>query len=150
MKQQFIFLCIFLNSFCFSQKNKMNVGNYTFDIECHKNNFDGTLVLKSFGLSNLNYKEALLEAKKRALYQIIFEGVSKGASDCVSLPILNDLNAKSKHEAYFNKFFKKNGEFNKYVEIKPSTNNNKDKVFYLTIKKSDLKAKLEEDGILKS
>lgn len=144
-----LYLFLLFSSVCFSQKNKTNYGNYEFETECFENNLDGTIVVKAWGLNNMNGKEALIEAKRKALNQIIFVGLHRGKNTCGDMPIVTENNARAKHEDYFNEFFKKNGEFVKYVESNNASNNDKNKVFYLTIKKSQLKKKLIEDGILK-
>ncbi|MDR1339720.1 MAG: hypothetical protein LBK58_06690 [Prevotellaceae bacterium] len=135
-------------------------GNYSFKIECMGSELDGSVTVKAWG-NGRNYSDALEQAKKNAVYDVMFKGVTEGHGSCSRIPLVAAGNARIAHETYFNNFFRDNGEFLKYVNLQDerySDKWNRDRrgarqsVTYgivLRILRSDLKMRLINDGILK-
>jgi hypothetical protein len=121
---------------------------------------DGSITVKAWG-NGRNSSDALEQAKKNAVSDVIFKGISEGKSLCRQMPLLPAGNARIRHESYFNKFFRDGGEFLQYVSLQDerySDKWNRDRrgarqsVTYgiiLRIHRSDLKERLISDGILK-
>ena len=147
MKYLGLFLLLLLVS-CSDVKNA-NSNKYSHETECVKDNFDGTYVVRAWG-SGANVKEDINLAKKNALNDILFNGIREGKPDCGSIPLVNEPNARQKHESYFNEFFSEKGDYLKFAELQKGANVEKNQVVVLVIKKSDLKQKLIKDGIIKN
>jgi hypothetical protein len=134
-------------------------GNYDYKTECMGSELDGSITVKAWG-NGRNSSDALEQAKKNAVYDVLFKGIREGKSQCRQMPLLPAGNARIKHEHYFNQFFRDNGEFLKYVSLQDerfSDRWNRDRkgarqsVTYgiiLRIHRSDLKERLISDGIL--
>jgi hypothetical protein len=58
------------------------------------------------------------QARKNAVRDVIFKGITKGKAECQIKPILTEVNAYDKYRDYFNKFFVDKGHYNKYVNYK--------------------------------
>lgn len=73
-------------------------------------------ILRVWG-KGINKAEALERAKKNALRDVIFKGITAGNGGCKTRPILPVANAEEKYEKYFNAFFANGGAWNKYVRL---------------------------------
>ena len=82
--------------------------------ECLGKSMDGTQTLKVWA-KGLTRMEAIREAKKKAVSEVLFQGISAGG-DCSAYPVVDAPNARTKYEKYFNKFFEDNGGYKKFVE----------------------------------
>lgn len=131
-------------------------GNYIYKTECLENKLDGTLVLKAWG-NGKDKTEAIAQAQKKAIRDVLFAGILDGKSDCGSKPLLTEVNIQQKNEEYFNTFFSKKGDYLDFIstenskykaEVKPARNGI---TVGLVVKvlKSDLKQKMIRDGIAK-
>ena len=93
---------------------KQILGSYNYETSCLGSDFDGTQVLRSFGTGK--YKiDAIENGKIRALRDIIFKGIRSGKEDCQLRPLIVEVQAQEKYEEYFNNFFKKNGDYTRFV-----------------------------------
>jgi hypothetical protein len=146
---------------CASQAPNRLGGNYSFKTECLGNTLDGSLRLKAHGKGKTK-TEAIDQAMKTAVNEVIFTGIQSGSSDCSSNPILVEPNAKTRHQDYFFDFFKTDGAYANYVELEGErfgeklNNSNKknarNSVAYsavLFVKHNKLEKRLIKDGILK-
>tara|TARA_B100001287_G_scaffold84595_1_gene70674 strand:- start:2978 stop:3493 length:516 start_codon:yes stop_codon:yes gene_type:complete len=140
--------------------------NYSQEIECLGSEMDGSITVKAFGKGK-NRKDALEQAKKNAVNEVIFKGLRTGKSDCGSPPLLSTPNAREKYEDYFNRFFADGGGYAAFAtdedertglkltkgrndySIRPFTRENVTHNIVLRIKKSELKQKLRTDKIIK-
>lgn len=111
-----IFLAISLLTGCnTAQKIDSTYANNKFETQCLGQ--DGEYqTLRVWGKGN-NKAEALESAKKNALRDVIFKGITAGNGNCKTRPLLAVPNAEEKYEQYFNAFFRKGGAWNKYVRI---------------------------------
>ena len=159
MKLRHLSLLICLTSLpVLAQKNI--AGNYTYKTECFGAELDGSQTVKSWGTSK-NKSEAIEQAKKNALLDVIFNGITEGKQDCDFRPLVPEVNAQSKYEDYFSGFFKEGGQYLNYANLE---NEKMEKKLFRFKKKSregvtmgvvikvlraDLKKKLIKDGIIK-
>ena len=84
------------------------------DVECVSEEMDGTVTLIAYG-SGRNKRDAICQAKKNALHQIIFIGTDNENNTCLSRPLVGEVNAKDKYSVFFNEFFKDKGLYRNYV-----------------------------------
>jgi hypothetical protein len=130
-------------------------GNYTYKTECLGIDADGTQKLSTWG-NGRNRFEAIKQAKKNVVRDILFKGIIEGKNVCDPKPIVTEVNAQERYESYFYNFFADGGEYQKYVwllEDRP-----RDRVFpdratvtynvILKVQRIELKQKMIADGIL--
>jgi hypothetical protein len=159
MKTKLTLLVILLSTCLgFSQKNI--AGNYGYKTECLGVELDGSETVKAWG-NGRNRSDAVEQAKKNALRDIIFFGLVEGKQDCKQKPLILEVNALEKYEDYFNKFFADGGEFRNYISLrderifdKVSRDRKKAREsvtngLILRVLRSELKQKLIADGIIK-
>jgi hypothetical protein len=149
-------LCTFL----FSCNLSNNLGaHYTYETECLGSELDGSYTLKAWGIGR-NAVDAFEQARKNAVRDVIFKGISKGKEDCQIKPILMEVNAYDKYRDYFNKFFADKGPYNKFVNYKDKrtgssiperqrTNAEIKKGVIVRVLSAQLREKLIQDNILK-
>jgi hypothetical protein len=156
MKKISILLFALLIVFSSCDPQKKIAGNYNYEPECLGMASNGMMTVRSFAKAR-RIAEGLMLAKRNALEEILFKGLRKGVG-CNQLPILGDPNIKEKEQAYFNKFFSENGEFENYISQKPSTQERKMKTsgesnynfgFELLVDYNKLKEKMKNDNLLK-
>lgn len=103
-------------------------GNYIYKTECMGAGTDGTLMVKAWG-TGASEKEAVEQAKIKAIKDVLFSGIREGKSDCGIIALLTDVNVYEKNEAYFMDFFSKRGDYadfaksvtsKKDMEVKPA------------------------------
>jgi hypothetical protein len=145
--------------FSCSAQNQI-AGNYIFKTECLGIGMDGSQTVKAWG-NGRNRWDAIEQAKKNAVNDVLFKGIYEGKQDCEKRPVLTEVNARQKNEAYFNKFFSDNGEYTKYISLKDERIDSKlsrDRQVarksvthgvVLTILRAELRQKMIEDGIIK-
>jgi hypothetical protein len=137
-----------------NQGNPYVDGNYTLKTECLGVNGDGSQTLKAWGNGRNRY-EAVEQAKKNALRDVLFKGILNGKSDCDPKPLVTEVNAQVKYESYFNNFFFEGGDYQLYVQqledplerIYPDRTTVTFSVI-LKVQKSELKQRMITDGIL--
>lgn len=142
-----------------SCNNSKNLGGYySYETECLGSELDGSYTLRAWGIGR-NQVDALSQARKKAVRDIIFKGISKGKSECEIKPILLEVNAAEKYKAYFDKFFADNGAFEKYVNYKDKRTSTfhrertEDEIKYgvtVRVLYNKLVETLNKDGILKN
>ncbi|MFN8274135.1 MAG: hypothetical protein U0X58_04550 [Flavobacteriaceae bacterium] len=159
MKTKITIALLLLTSWVgFSQKNI--AGNYGYKTECMGVELDGSHTVKAWG-SGRNRSDAVEQAKKNAVRDIIFFGLLEGKQDCKQKPLILEVNAQEKYEDYFNKFFADGGEYKNYISLrderildKLSRDRKKGRGsvtngFIVRVLRSELKEKLIADGIIK-
>lgn len=120
---------------------------------------DGSYTIRAWGRARYA-SDAYDQARKQALRDVIFYGVESSTSTVQPLkPLIFEVNAEEKYEAYFNDFFKYGGEYTKYSStIKEkrigSSKFAKNEVqciaeVTVSVDRQKLKEKLQKDGILK-
>lgn len=130
---------------------------YSFETECLGTELDGSQTVRAWGKGS-NKADAVEQARKNAVRDVLFKGVRAGSGDCSSRPLILEVNAQEKYEFYFNKFFADGGEYEKYatgedenrtsrIKAKNSTQTNYGVV--VRVKRAELRQKLIEDNIIK-
>jgi hypothetical protein len=143
-----------------SYAQKSTAGNYTYKTECMGVEMDGSQTLKAWG-NGRNRMDAVEQAKKNAVADVIFNGINEGRSDCERRPLVAEVNARQKYEDYFNKFFSDKGEFRNFISLKDEKildkiSRDKQKAresvthgLVVRVLRAELKQKLIADGIIK-
>jgi hypothetical protein len=134
--------------------------NYEYKNECIGSELDGSQIIKAWGKGR-GRKDAVEQAKKSAVREVIFKVSRDGQQGCKLKPILLEVNAEEKFQTYFNKFFTDGGEFTKFVSLKDerlSSQIIRNKIrgtdysvysVVVRVKYDELKMKLINDQILK-
>jgi hypothetical protein len=159
MKTIQILLLIFFFPLTIYSQDKLG-GNYNFETECYGAELDGSITVKAWG-NGRNRIDAVEQAKKNAVRDVVFKGIQNGKSDCSRAPVLLEPNAQERYQDYFFKFFSDNGEYKNFVSLKDERLFDKVKRDKKKARESvtnglvvrilvyDIKKKLKEDGILK-
>lgn len=92
-------------------------GNYNYKTSCVDIENDGSLTLLSWGKGR-NRNDAVEQAKKNAVADVLFVGIFEGNSACSKRPLIGEVNAREHYQDYFNKFFKDGGDFMNFVSLK--------------------------------
>ena len=110
------------------------------------------------GVGESRVRDLFEQAKKNAVYAVIFQGIRNGADKgCDMRPLVTEVNAREKYEEYFDRFFKDGGEYSKYVTKEDEKKRSKDKVKTKTfvvrvitvrVLRTQLKNRLKGDGII--
>ena len=131
--------------------------SYLIQTEVLNTELDGSLTLRVWGAGR-NRNDAVEQAKKNAVDEVIFKGVQKGNGSYLARPLTYEVNARERHQNYFNVFFADGGEYAKYVSMEDTRllsnerQRTKTQVKYgvtVRVLVPQLKAKLMEDGIIK-
>lgn len=146
-------------SSCLDHQQKI-AGNYTYETECLGVELDGSQTLRAWG-SGRNRSDAIEQAKKNAVRDVLFKGIRAGQPGCEVKPLVPEVNAQEKYSSYFNKFFTDGGEYKKFISSKdgsvlhPEVFKNRKKAgsqdtYRVTIRvlRSELQTKLKEDNII--
>lgn len=89
-------------------------GNYTYETECMGTEGDGTQTLKAWG-NGRNREDAIEQAKKNGVRDVLFKGIRNGKQECNQKPVLFDVNIREKKEDYFNAFFADDGPYKEFT-----------------------------------
>lgn len=141
---------------------KRIAANYTFKTECLGVEGDGSQTVKSWG-NGRNRADAIEQAYKTAVKDVLFTGISYGQSECNVKPVIFEVNAQERHEDYFNKFFADGGPYKEFVSekdgskyhievIKERKESGSQEKYGIVVRvlRAELIAKMKADGILKS
>jgi len=128
---------------------------------------DGSQTLKAYGMGR-NWIDAATQARKNALRDVIFKGISSGSRECQAKPILLEVNAEEKYRSYFNDFFldrgpvRNVGHYTQFVSLRderfvqritrrPGSQNADQDVYSVIVRvyREQLRQQLINDGILR-
>jgi len=136
-------------------------GNYSFKTECLGVELDGSQTLKSWG-NGRNRSDAIEQAFKNAVRDVLFKGINSGKSDCNVKPVVFEVNVQDKHEAYFNSFFADGGAYKQFVNEKDGSQyhlevmkerkqagSQETYAVIVRVLRSELASKMKADGIIK-
>lgn len=90
--------------------------NNQFQTECLGTHNDGSHTLRAWGKGK-NKAIALENARKAAVSDVIFKGISAGSGECTKKPILNEVNARERYESFFNSFFSEGGDYMRFSSL---------------------------------
>lgn len=153
-------LIVFFLAFASLNAQKKIAGNYIYKTECMGVELDGSVTLKAWG-NGRNRADAVEQAKKNAVRDVIFTNILEGKQDCAKKALLLEVNAEEKYEDYFNKFFADGGEFKNFITLKDERIGEKisrdrkkaresvTNGLVVRVLRSELKSKLIADGIIK-
>lgn len=97
--------------------SKKSVSSYhSFESECLGVELDGSETLRAWGRGK-NRTDAIEQAKKNAVRDVLFKGVVAGSRECSVRPLITEVNAQERYASYFNDFFRDGGEYLKYVSM---------------------------------
>lgn len=123
MKKQLLFMlavALVVLTGCKS-KEVSTAAFHSYTTECLGKSMDGSQTLRVWA-SGRNRADAIEQAKKKAVYDIVFTGIQTGSGECNAYPIVDEANARKKYEDYFDLFFADGGAYKQYVS---STNQKK-------------------------
>ncbi|MBK6626777.1 MAG: hypothetical protein IPJ87_14875 [Flavobacteriales bacterium] len=135
-------------------------GHYTYRCRCIGVELDGSQTILAWGQGR-NRFDAVEQAQKNAVNEVLFNGIREGQPGCEQRPLLFEVNAREKYEDYFNTFFADDGPYKKFVSLKDERigqkyHRNKKKAEEtktveqaVRVLRAELKQKLITDGILK-
>jgi hypothetical protein len=159
MKKIMITLVVLVLTLNISAQKKI-AGYYNYKTECLGVELDGSQTLKAWG-NGRNRDDAVEQAKKNAIRDVIFNGIREGKQDCNQKPLIFEVNAQEKYEDYFNAFFADGGEYKNYVSLRDERigdklNRDRKKTsesvtngLIVRILRAGLKVKLIADNIIK-
>lgn len=87
---------------------------HNYNTECMGKSMDGSQTLRVWA-SGRNRANAIEQAKKKAVYDVVFTGITSGSGECNAYPVIDEANARIKYEAYFDTFFADGGAYRQYV-----------------------------------
>lgn len=117
---------------------------------------DGSITVRSYG-EGKRKSDAREQARKNAIYVILFKGIQ--AKGQTIRPLITEVNAYERHESYFGTFFADGGTYSQYATNEDEKFQSKVKVkgkvqnaygAVVRVRRSELKAKLIADGIIKN
>lgn len=108
-----LFPVLLMLTSCNHSQRKL-AGYYEFQSECLGSELDGTQTLAVWG-DGRNRTDAIEQAKKNGIRDVLFKGISSGKAECNSKPLLYEVNIQQKKEAYFNAFFADGGPYKEYI-----------------------------------
>jgi hypothetical protein len=130
-------------------KQKKTASYYDVETECLEDKLDGSFVLYAWGKGS-NKSEAIDQAKRNVLNDILFNGVNKG---CKMRPLIIEVNGDTKYKSYVYGFFNK--EYKKYISIEKSPKSlkkSRQQTSYgikIRVKVEAIRQKLIQDNIIK-
>lgn len=155
---------MFLLSSCWTSSPQQRISaRYTdsFETECLGVELDGSHTVKAWG-NGRNRKDAVEQAYKNAVRDILFKGITKGRSDCSARPVVPEANAQEKYAEYFNTFFADGGLYTTFVNKEDGGHQNlevyeqrklygeQESAYGITVRvlRSKLVAKMLDEGII--
>lgn len=118
---------------------------------------DGSIMLRAWGAGR-ERGEAIEQAKRNALRDVLFKGIKKGTNPgMASKALVPEVNAEEKYAVYFEPFFSPGGEYKNFVVEEPgnatrmkSTGLSREGYGVVVIvNRSALEQQLKRDGVLK-
>ncbi|MBQ8565438.1 MAG: hypothetical protein IJ442_06380 [Bacteroidaceae bacterium] len=129
----------------------------SFETQCLGVELDGSQTLRAWGKGK-DRADALEQAKKNAVRDVIFKGIRAGVNECNTKPLIFEVNAEEKYQYYFNKFFADGGEYKKYVSdadenltsrMKAVSSTQQNWSVVVRVLRTDLRERLIQDNIIK-
>ena len=87
---------------------------HSYQTECMGKSMDGSQTLRVWATGR-NRANAIEQAKKKAVYDVVFTGINGGSVECNAYPVVDEANARKKYEEYFDVFFADGGAYSQYV-----------------------------------
>lgn len=131
-------------------KQSHTASYYNYSTECLEDKLDGSFIFRAWGKGSTK-KEAIDQAKRNVVNDILFKGINKGK--CRIRPLIIELNAEEKYRSYTYKFFD-DDEYKDYIHLEKSPKSRKKSrqqtVYGVKIKVhvEAIREKLREDNII--
>lgn len=109
-----ILLSVVLLSFWGCSNKVTTTAYHNYNTECLGKSMDGSQTLRVWA-SGRNRANAIEQAKKKAVYDVVFAGITGGSGECNAYPVVDEANARKKYEEYFDVFFADGGAYSQYV-----------------------------------
>ena len=155
MKKFIMLFCAAIMAVCFAQEAQAQ----SYQTECISVEQDGSQTLRVFGKGR-NRSDAIEQAKKDAVYEVLFKGVLKGNKGYNLRPVVTEVNARERYQDYFDIFFMDGGEYLKYVSMadrrlgstKKVKNSDAQVGYLVTVRVliPELRQRLKQDGVIKT
>lgn len=116
-KLNLLLLLLCFSIYSSAQKKGQSGAYYDFSVRCQGVEMDGTLTLEAYGKGR-NYWDAAEQAKKNAVYAVLFKGIKDGNGGCNSDPLLISASPEVIHEEYFASFFADGGAYTDFVSMR--------------------------------
>ncbi|MBB5394945.1 hypothetical protein [Mucilaginibacter sp. AK015] len=157
MKKNLLYLSLAgLLAFTGCAEQKQLNSSYTYKTQCLGVEFDGSQNVISFS-DKRNKEDAMEDAKRAAIRDILFSGLTEGKPECEVKPVVTEANAYANHEAYFTRFFANDYRpFATFKEERAGQKAKNQKVknvaqstgYVFSINRQGLKQKMISDGII--
>lgn len=140
-----------------NQNVSESVSYYNFGTSYVNASPSGIVTIRSWG-SGPDKSQAIEEAKKNAVYDMIFKGIKGAPKGYMSTALVNEVNARERYAEYFDRFFAKGGEYKKFVKetsgsdnsrVKSKSNGRENFGVTVNVDRPALQKQLREDGIIK-
>ena len=144
------FILLFSLSSIAQSKQTKTASYYKYETECLEDKLDGNFIFMAWG-SGSTKKEAIDQAQRNAVNDILFKGVNK--STCNVRPLILEVQAAEKYRYYVADFFNK--DYLDYISIEKSPKSKKKSrsqtVYGVKVKidVEGLRNKLKSDNIIK-
>lgn len=125
---QTILCCISLIAAAGCASSRVSTSSYYPSATTYMNDEgDGSLTLRAYGHGR-NRNDAIEQAAKNAVRDVIFKGVNVPNNALMSKPLVTVVNAEEKFQTFFNAFFADGGEYARFVtgRDRRSGSNNKE------------------------
>lgn len=148
--------CMILLTGCKSKVIPTTAAFHSYPTECMGKSMDGSQTLRVWA-SGRNKTDAIEQAKKKAVYDVVFTGIQAGSGECNAYPVVDEANARKKYEDYFDLFFADGGAYLKYVSVANQKNSAIQRHYgdgaqtfgiIVTVNRSALRKRLESDNII--
>ena len=93
--------CLLLLVFAGCSSKKSVSSYHSFESECLGVELDGSETLRAWGRGK-NRTDAIEQAKKNAVRDVLFKGVVAGSRECSVRPLITEVNAQERYASYFN------------------------------------------------
>lgn len=126
--------------------------------DCIAVDLDGTLTIRAYGVGK-NRSTSKEQAMKNAVYNVIFKGVPVENNAYLSKPLIFEVNAEEKYNAFFTKFFSEGGAWEQFADLHDrragSTSSSRRRVQASTdvtvrVHRDKLRSYLEQNNIIKN
>ena len=145
-----VFILLFSLSSNAQSKQTKIASYYNYETECLEDKLDGNFIFMAWG-SGSTKKEAIDQAKRNAINDILFKGINK--SNCNVRPLILEVQAADKYRNYVANLFRKDYLNYIFVEKSPkSKKKSRSQTVYGVKVKIDvegIRKKLKTDNIIK-
>jgi len=127
-------------------------------VECISVELDGSVTLRVAGKGR-NKADAIEQARKNAVYAVIFKGVDvRGQNPMMSKPLILEVNAEQKYQYFFNPFFTDGGKYKRFItkestrggtNVRQKGSGQVEYTITICVNRSQLKDYLVENNIIK-